>query len=89
MFKFILQLTHNFYTKEIEIINDLIVDNGTDTPLILSHCGEKEFSQEIIENVDFFITSKEDISSICADYASDYMKKLIYGLDENIFGETL
>ncbi|WP_432718878.1 CatB-related O-acetyltransferase [Pectinatus frisingensis] len=80
---------HNFYTKEIEIINDLIVDNGTDTPLILSHCGEKEFSQEIIENVDFFITSKEDISSICADYASDYMKKLIYGLDENIFGETL
>ncbi|MDQ0205143.1 CatB-related O-acetyltransferase [Pectinatus haikarae] len=80
---------HDSHAKEIQVVNDLIVANGYDTPLILSHYGEKIFSLEIMKNVDFFITSKEDIASICADYANDYKKNLIYGLDENIFGETL
>lgn len=35
--------------------------------------------------VDVLITTREDLSSICVDYAADYNKTILSGLDNNIF----
>lgn len=43
------------------------------------------FHLEILPIADVFITTREDISSLCVDYATNYNQVIVSGLDDKIF----
>lgn len=62
-------------------IGHKIAARGADAPLILAHEMQEDFSIPVLREADVFITTKEDISSRCVDYASDAGVIIRYGLD--------
>ena len=43
------------------------------------------FHWELLPIADVFITTRDDISSLCVDYATDFNQVIVSGLDDNIF----
>ena len=56
-------------------------EQGEETPLLLAHDAEEAFSIPVLREADVFVTTKEDISSQCVDYAADTGVIIRYGLD--------
>ncbi len=46
---------------------------------------DERFHLEVLPIADVFITTRENISSLCVDYATDFNQVIVSGLDDNIF----
>ncbi|WP_288908173.1 CatB-related O-acetyltransferase [uncultured Selenomonas sp.] len=66
---------------EWAVIAARLETRGADAPLILAHEIQEVFSIPALRTADVFITTKEDISSQCVDYAADADVIIRYGLD--------
>ena len=55
---------------------------GADAPLVFTHETEEAFSIPVLRQADVFITTKEDVSSQCVDYAADAGVVIRYGMDD-------
>ena len=56
---------------------------GADAPMVLTYDGMEEFSIPVLKQADVFITTKEDVSSRCVDYAADTDVEIRYGMDHS------
>ena len=54
---------------------------GDEAPMILWHEAQEEFSIPVLRYADMFITTREDVSSRCVDYAADSGVMIRYGMD--------
>ena len=51
-------------------LNELLSALGEKAPLVLTHESGRDFSVRALQQADVLITTKEDVSSRCADYAA-------------------
>ena len=63
-------------------IGEALAARGGDAPLVFTHETEGAFSFPALRQADVFITTKEDISSQCVDYAADTGTVIRYGMDD-------
>ena len=72
------------YGDCMNIILDAIAERGEQAPLILTHetNGNLPFSIPALRASGDYITTREPISSIAVDYASDANVRIRYGLDQ-------
>ena len=66
-------------------INAMYVEVQSSAPRIMLIKLDDNVLLSILSNVDAFITTREETSAICVDYAYDYDVDIVSGLDENIF----
>ena len=68
----------------LNIILDAIAERGEQAPLILTHerDGDLPFSIPALRASSDYITTREHISSLAVDYASDANVRIRYGLDQ-------
>ena len=72
--------TCNGFLSEISALLD---ESGENAPLLVTH--QDKDRREVLQNTDIFITTRDDISSKCIDYADCYHMLVHSGLDLNIF----
>ena len=60
-------------------------NDGGDYPAAALFCGELQALLNAATMSDVLITTRESISSICLDFASDYDVSIVSGLDEKVF----
>lgn len=60
---------------------DLLAVLEDDAPLVLTHETDEAFSPALLREADCFITTKEEISSRCVDYAAGVGVQILYGGD--------
>ena len=63
-------------------LNELLSALGEKAPLVLTHESGRDFSVRALQQADVLITTKEDVSSRCADYAAAAGAEIVYGGDE-------
>ena len=63
-------------------LNELLPALGEKAPLVLTHESGRDFSVRALQQADVLITTKEDVSSRCADYAAAAGAEIVYGGDE-------
>ena len=75
-------------SAETDELLSLLSALGTNAPLVLSHTCPEGFDAEALQQAECFITTKEAISSQCADYAAEAGVRTAYGLDDacSLFG---
>ncbi len=56
-------------------------ERGADAPMLLAYDTREVFSIPVLREADVFITTKEDVSSQCVDYAADVGTVIRYGMD--------
>lgn len=67
-------------------LDEILKKQGATAALIMTNQIEEErLSLDILAQADYFITTKEVISSYYMDYAEDYDVRIISGLDNRIF----
>ena len=62
-------------------LSELLSALGESAPLVLTRESGDDFSVQALQQADVLITTKEDVSSRCADYASDAGVQIVYGGD--------
>lgn len=72
------------YAEQLEKVRKRIQDKGDQAPLVLTFQGDV-LSEGVLQVMDTFITSREDISSWCIDYLDGTDKNIVYGLEYHIF----
>ena len=63
-------------------IQPLMNTMGENAPLVLTHTWDEEHLGRIFSYVDDLITTKDEISSVCVDYASHENVRISYGSDD-------
>ncbi|WP_196592584.1 CatB-related O-acetyltransferase [Pectinatus sottacetonis] len=81
----LLELPKTKYCREIAYLQKCITSKGKNSPTILIYQGNGKITDYILQNVDYFITSREDISSQCVDYSVNYNFDVISGLENDVF----
>ena len=61
---------------------------GAESPDVLPVKYDVSALINILGQIDAVVTTRENISSFCVDYAFDHNAKIYFGLDENVFVET-
>ena len=72
------------YDAQMAQIGEALSACGEDAPLVFTHKTEGAFSISVLRQADILITTKEDISSQCVDYAADAGVVIRYGLDHPV-----
>ncbi len=65
----------------IEELSSLLTARGDDAPTVLTHVYAAHESGELLRRSDDLVTTKEDVSSACAEAAADAGVNILYGLD--------
>ena len=63
-------------------IQPLMNTMGENAPLVLTHTWDEDHLGRIFSYVDDLITTKDEISSVCVDYASHENVRISYGCDD-------
>ena len=71
--------------KILSRIDELKVETELSKVNIMTVNLNERFQLELLQNIDVFISNREDISSVCVDYAANFDKQIISGLDDKIF----
>ncbi|WP_330998197.1 DapH/DapD/GlmU-related protein [Pectinatus frisingensis] len=71
------------------IMNKYIIPKGENAPLLFSHNTNGKISANVLNTIDYLITTKDFISLVYSDYGTDYGVKLIYGYNKDIFSSIL
>ena len=66
-------------------IDELRLKAGLSEVKIILINLDENFYLGIMPNIDVFISNREDLSSVCVDYAENFDKEVISGLDDKIF----
>lgn len=73
--------------KDMEAVEEFLQGEGDSRPSVALFKGIGNVLGEFVKSADCFVTTREDVSSQCVDYASGYDIKILSGLDDNIFEE--
>ena len=61
-------------------LSSMLAEAGEDAPLVMTCYANTVGIASIWSHMDSFITTKEPVSSVCADYAADSGVNIVYGL---------
>lgn len=75
------------YPMDKEILENIFSNINDDSANILSYQGEDEYSEEILHNVDYFVTTRECISIDCVDSILLADGRVISGLEVDVFSQ--
>ena len=75
------------FPVELRRLQSLMAQAGEQAPLLFTHQGESFPALDVMQNIDFMISSREEESSQCVDFADEYNIKVVSGLDFDIFAD--